>query len=243
MQINIRVLIAGSVLCLWAGGFLAADPGGSESAQILDSFLAVSRVQHDRLNGSTAEVSIDAEIPSLHKKGRLSGLRRISRLGRITYDILRFEGDGAIKKDVIARYLSTEVQVRESGDASMSVTPENYKFSYKGLRAIDGRDMYVFDLKPRAKRNGLFKGTLWIDARTYLPVRETGYLVKNPSVFIKKVQFTRDYQTTNGLAVVSRLDTTVETRVVGLAHMTVYYADYRFEPSAVDVGLVATDSQ
>ena len=67
--------------------------------------------------------------------------------------------------------------------------------------------------------------------------------VKNPSVFIKRVQFTRDYQTTNGLAVVARLETTVETRVVGPAHMTVYYADYHFEPSSVEVGLIATDSQ
>ena len=62
MQINIRVLIAGSVLCLWAGGLQAADPGGTESAQILDSFLAASRVQRDRLQGSTAEVSIDADV-------------------------------------------------------------------------------------------------------------------------------------------------------------------------------------
>ena len=144
---------------------------------------------------------------------------------------------------MIARYLSAEVQVRESADASMAITPANYKFSYKGRREIDGRGVYIFDLKPRAKRKGLFKGTLWVDARTYLPVRESGFLVKSPSVFIKKVQFTRDYQTTNGVAVVARLETTVETRVVGQAHMTVHYADYRFEPFPAEVGLITTDSQ
>ena len=220
----------------------AAEPPSLES-RILDSYLAVSRSQQERLNGSTAEVSIDAELPGLNKKGRLSALRRISRLGRITYDILRFEGDNAIKNDLIARYLSAEVQVRESRDQSLAIVPENYKFSYKGLRYFDGRTLHVFDLKPRAKRKGLFKGTLWIDAQTYLPVRESGLLVKNPSVFIRKVQFTRDYQTTNGLAVVARLETTVETRVVGQAHMTVHYADYRFEPSPVEAGLITTDSQ
>src|SRR5207245_2010285 len=137
-----------------------------------------------------------------------------SRLGRITYDVLHFEGDRSIKNEVIARYLSAEIQVRESQDASLAIIPLNYKFGYKGLREFEGRSVHVFELKPRAKRRGLFKGTLWVDAETYLPVRESGLLVKNPSVFIKRVSFVRDYQTTNGVAVVARLETTVETRVV-----------------------------
>ena len=135
------------------------------------------------------------------------------------------------------------MQVRESGDNSLSIIPENYKFSYRGARFFEGRRIYVFDLKPRAKRKGLFKGSLWIDARNYLPVRESGRFVKNPSIFIKNVQFTRDYQHKDGLAVVTRLETTVETRVVGPARMTVHYADYRLAPSPVNVGLVQTDSQ
>lgn len=243
MQFWFRVPAIGAVLCFFLAGSLLAEPGSTESAQILDSYLAVSRSQRERLNGSTAEVSIEAELPKFKRSGRLSALRRISRLGRITYDVLRFEGDRSVKNDVIARYLNAEVQVRESRDDSLAVVPENYKFSYKGLRELDARPVYLFELKPRAKRKGLFKGTLWIDAQTYLPVRESGSLVKNPSVFIKKVQFTRDYQTTNGLAVVARLETTVETRIVGKAHMTVHYADYRFEPSPVEVGLIPTDSQ
>ncbi len=231
------------VLALLLAGVLAAEPPNYDSVQILNSYLAVTRSQQDRLNGSTAEVSIDAEIPKLHKRGRLSALRRVSRLGRLTYDILRFEGDNTVKNDVIARYLSTEVQVRDSHDPSLAINPENYKFSYKGVHAVEGRSVHVFALKPRHKRRGLFKGTLWIDAQTFLPVRESGFLVKNPSVFIKKVYFTRDYQTTDGVAVVARLETTVETRVVGPAHMTVQYADYRFEPSTMEVGLIPADSQ
>lgn len=243
MEFRVRVLAISVVLSASLGVLSAADPSAGESSQILDSYLAVSRSQQDRLNGSIAEVSIDAELPKLHKHGRLSALRHISRVGRITYDILRYDGDNAVKNDVIARYLSAEVQVRETRDASMAVAPENYKFSYKGRHQLDGRSVYVFDVKPRAKRKGLFKGTLWIDAHNYLPVRESGYLVKSPSVFIKKVHFTRDYETANGLAVVARIDTTVETRIVGEAHMTVRYADYRFDRPAADVGLISDDSQ
>jgi hypothetical protein len=242
MPFTVRVVAIGVGLWL-VGSLQAAEPPDSESVQILCSYLMASQAQRDRLNGSIAEVSIDADVPALHKHGRLSALRRISRLGRITYDVLRYEGDNGVKNDLIARYLTAEAQARDSADASIAVTPANYKFAYKGTRPWDGRTIYVFDLKPRAKRKGLFRGMLWVDTQTYLPVRESGYLVKSPSVFIKKVEFTRDYQTANGVALVAQLDTTVETRVVGRAHMTVHYGDYRFEPSAVEVGLISTDSQ
>ena len=33
---------------------------------------------------------------------------------------------------------------------------------------------YVFQVTPRKKRAGLFKGEIWIDAATYLRVQETG---------------------------------------------------------------------
>ena len=225
------------LLCLATAGLLALEPG-DESGQILGSYLAASRAQSQRLNGSTAEVSIDAEIPRIHKTGRLAAIRRISKLGRLTYDVLRFEGDNSVKNNVIARYLSAEAQVRETGTASLAITPDNYKFSYKGRREWRGRSIHVFELKPRAKRKGLFKGTLWVDAQSYLPVREAGQFVKNPSIFIKKMQFTRDYQMQDGVAVVAILESTVDTRLVGKARLTVRYADYRMEPP----GLI-TDSQ
>ncbi len=234
---RVRVHFVVVLLCLAAVGLPALDPG-DDSGQILGSYLAASRAQSQRLNGSTSEVSIDAEIPRIHKTGRLAAIRRISRLGRLTYDVLGFEGDNSVKTNVIARYLSAEAQVRETGTASLAITPDNYKFSYKGLREWDGRPIHVFELKPRAKRKGLFKGTLWVDAQSHLPVREAGQFVKNPSIFIKKVQFTRDYQVQDGVAVVARLDSTVETRLVGKARLTVRYADYRMEPP----GLI-TDSQ
>lgn len=232
-----------SLVCLLTVAPLSAEPARFDPTQILDSYFSASRSQRDRLNGSVAQVSIDAEVPRLNKKGRLNGLRRISRLGRLTYDILRFEGDNSVKNHVIARYLSAEAQVRESGDASMAIVPENYKFSYKGRREIGGHSVHQFELKPRARRKGLFKGNLWIDAKTYLPLREAGRFVKNPSVFIKSVDFTRDYRMENGLAVPDRLETTVDTRVVGPAHMTVHYDDYRFEPFVLEVGQIPTDNQ
>jgi hypothetical protein len=229
-----------SWVCVFAAGVALAEPPRNDASQVLDTYLSLSRSHRDRLRGSIAEVSIAAEVPKLNKSGRLNALRRISQLGRLTYDILRFEGDNSVKNHVIARYLSAEAQVREADDASVAIVPENYKFGYKGLRDLDGRQVHLFELKPKAKRKGLFKGHLWIDAATFLPLRESGRFVKNPSIFIKRVEFTRSYRIQNGLAVVDHLETDVQTRVVGPAHMTVQYTDYRFEPPAVDVVRIPT---
>ena len=242
MPFSYRIRCAIVALGLLGAGLLFAEPPKVDSTQVLDHYLSAWRAQQSRQNGLVADVSIDAEVPRLHKHGRLAGLRRISRLGRLTYDVLRFEGDNSVKTNVIARYLAAEVQVRDSGE-SLSVTPENYKFSYKGLRRTGDRDAHVFDVKPRASRAGLFKGEIWIDAQTYLTVRESGRFVKNPSIFIKKVEFTRDYRQEAGVAVVAQLDTTVETRVVGPAHMTVHFEDYRFEAPPVDVGQSAAGNE
>ena len=90
MPFRVRVLYLSLLAFILAAGVYAGDPAGSDSGQILDSYLVATRGQRERLNGSTAEVSFEAEIPQLNKRGRLSALRRVSRLGRLTYDILHF---------------------------------------------------------------------------------------------------------------------------------------------------------
>src|SRR5205085_3707418 len=128
------------------------------------------------------EVNITAKLPKLDKQGRLHALRHISDIGSVTYEALEFEGDKAIKSNVIARYLAAEVQTGAGNDAPFSITPANYNFKYKGLSEEYGRQVYVFGLTPRKKRAGLFKGELALDSRTFLPLRSSDRFVKNPSL-------------------------------------------------------------
>src|SRR5437588_10733805 len=125
------------------------------------------------------EVEIQAELPKLHKAGKMMALRIVSGLGKISYKMLGFSGDAAVKNDVIARYLTAETQGQKD-TSQFAITPANYKFKYKGLYDQDNREVHIFELKPRQNRVGLFKGELWLDAKTYMPVRESGRFVKNP---------------------------------------------------------------
>lgn len=169
------------------------------------------------------QVEIDAEIPRLKKSGRLQALRFITRLGEITYRILRFEGDETVKKDVIARYLAAEQKARAEHGEDIAVTPANYKFRYKGTTDYAGRTAYVFHVTPKQKRLGLFRGEIWIDSVTYLPLREWGEMVKNPSVFLKNVYFVRDYYIRDQVALPRRVLSDVNTRLVGKVRLTIWY--------------------
>ncbi len=175
------------------------------------------------------EVEIEGNLPKLKKQGRLHALRRISALGRITYEALKFDGDNTVKREVIARYLSAEAESQKESAGSLSVTPDHYKFKYKGERELDGRPSYVFEVAPRKKASGYYKGELWIDVATYLRLQESGRLVKSPSILIKKVAFVRKYEIRNGISVPLQVQSVVDTRLVGKAELTIDFSNFSIE--------------
>ena len=130
-----------------------------------------------------------------------------------------------MKTQVIARYLAADVQAQTDNDPSLAVTPANYKFQYKGLITDGGRSVYLFHLTPKKNRVGTFRGELWLDAETGLPVRESGRLAKSPSFFVKRIDFVREYDIQDGLAILRQIQSTAETRLVGKAELTVWFHD------------------
>lgn len=202
---------------------LEAERDGSD---IIEKYVSSTQLQQQAMRGMTMEVEIDADLPKLHKSGKMSARRMISKLGQISYKVLGFSGDDDIKKDVIARYLQAETESQKD-NTQFAINQTNYKFRYKGsLQINDQRDL-LFDVKPRHKRVGLFKGELWLDAKTYMPLRETGRFVKTPSVFLKKVEFVRSYEIQNGIAIPKRIDSRVDTRLAGLAEIHIDFTNVK----------------
>ena len=222
----------------------APEPGRPEGDAIVERYVSAAQGQNGRLNGAKMEVAIDAEVPKLKKRGSLHGLRTISQFGKITYDMLKFEGDRSIKNEVIGRYLSAESEAKDGQRGSLDVTPANYKFKYKGTLDHWGRPAHRFEVSPRKKRVGLYKGELIVDAETFLPLREAGKFVKSPSIFLKSVEFEREYEIRNGVAVPTKMHSSVNTRIVGKAELTVAYQAVSLAPipSTLDV-IPAVDNQ
>lgn len=217
----------------------ALESDDAATREILDRYLAYAQKQPAELRGIQMDMDIDAKIPRLQKTGRMHALRSVSRLGQIAYEGLKFIGDSTIKKELIGRYLQAE---NESKDvAQLAITPQNYKFKYKGMSAHDDHLVHVFQLSPKKKSVGLFKGELWLDAQTCLPVRESGRFVKSPSIFLKKIEFVREYEIRDGLSIPRHIESTVDTRLWGPAEMSINYSN--FSRSEVQAAPVSSTTQ
>jgi hypothetical protein len=223
--VKVRVLVLLIGVCV----SVVAEPAAEPPDTIVENYCAASRGQEQSFQGASMDVEIQASLPKLKKQGRLHALRHISALGRITYDMLRFEGDGTVKNQVIARYLTAEAEAQKNQAPSLAVTPANYKFKYKGRSRLEGRDVYVFQVTPRKKRQGLFNGDLWIDASTYLRMQESGYLVKSPSIFLKKVAFVRKYEIRDGISLPLQVQSVVDTRLAGKAELTIDFSNFSID--------------
>jgi hypothetical protein len=226
IHLKVRFLVLSSL----AAAFSIAQSPSSPPDVIVENYRAATERQQRVMKGASMEVEIAGAIPKLKKQGRLHALRHITALGRITYEALRFQGDDTVKKQVIAKYLQAEQETQE--DPTIAVTPDNYKFKFKGRNQIDGRDVYVFQVTPRKKRDKLYKGEICLDAATYLRVQESGYLVKSPSLVIRKVHFVRKYDIRDGLSVPRQVQSEMDTWLVGRVELTIDYSNFSMDAAA-----------
>ena len=199
----------------------AADYGQAlQPSEVLDRYLANGPDDRPDCSNLVFSVQIDASMPSLKKQGSMTGFRRIVRPGQVVYQGLRFTGDTFVRNQVIARFLTHDRD--PSGQGDVGLTPANYVFTFAKAADYNGLLAYVFLLKPRRKRAGLFRGELWLNANTAAPLRMWGDLVKSPSLFVSSFRFVQDYQTAAGCNAPLRILLTSRARVAGKVEMTVW---------------------
>jgi hypothetical protein len=197
---------------------------------VVQQYLETAQIREAALRGVEMEVEIGAELPKLEKASRLSALRRISCGGQLTYTVLSSSGDLRVKREVINRYLTAESQARDAGGTS--ITPANYEFRLKATLGHQGQRVQIFRIKPRRKAVGLFKGELWLDEETGMPLREDGQFVKVPSIFLKSIRFVRTYQIRGGISIPNSIESTLDTRLMGRVNLSVHFHNLTYENSA-----------
>src|SRR6204780_1269502 len=117
-------LLASILVALpFANAMVSADDA---NLPIIAQYQDATRTQQAALRGVQMDVAIDAKLPRLEKQGKLIALRTISKLGKIGYKFLGFQGDDTIKQEVIARFLTAEMEASKGED--IAITPANYKF-------------------------------------------------------------------------------------------------------------------
>lgn len=207
-------------------------PTAATWVEALDAYLAANRTQQDRLRDSTMEVEIQAKLPKMKREAIQRAMRHVATTGEISFEPVSSTGDNMVRKEVIARYMSAEADASRKvapGDAklqSIGITRDNYEFKYKGLGTLNERQVYVFELKPKQNRLGLFKGEIWVDTLTFQTLRESGTFVKSPSIYLSKLQFVRQYEIQDGLAIPTNVSSKIQTRMAGTADIDIRFSGF-----------------
>ena len=198
-------------------------------SELICRYLNAAQQRATAERGADLEVTIDAKLHKLNRQATLRALRRVSPAGKISDHTLEASGDGMVRREVIGRYLAAESQASEM--TGVAVTPTHYKFRFSRTEEAVGRRIQVFQLSPTLRRLGLFKGELWLDSQSGLPLHESGQFVKSPSVFVKHIKFVRDYQIQDGIAIPNHITSTVDTRLVGRAELNIQFSSFPFHDS------------
>jgi hypothetical protein len=200
-----------------------------------------SVIQAEQLASYSATTLIRAQLPDTSQYGEYQVQRHYLAPRTLAFKALRFTGDTFVKTNVITRLLQSEVDHVQKDDPSLNaISPANYKFSYKGTSQLEGRLVHIYQLKPRQKRAGLFKGRIYVDAFTGSLVRAEGRPVKSPSLFIKKVDFVQDYADIGSFTFPVHIHSEAIARIVGRAIVDIYQRDYQpVANPAVDTAVTA----
>ena len=202
------VLVVFIIQHLAASDFLQRPQSRPESVAFARYIASLE--QPDPLTGvEPIAVLIEASLPHFYKDAQLLAIRRMGENERSEYLIAGLVGDGTALDEVTMRYFALQEEIEKLPSPSIQISPENYKFRLRGEVKTGIGSAYVYDITPRRRRRGLFKGQIWIEAGTGSEVLTSGHLEGAPSIG-SSVDFVRETKADGaGYARVTHLSFTV----------------------------------
>ncbi len=149
------------------------------------------------------------------------------------YDIVRSEGIG-LGERIVRRMLDGETQIVKDYSAT-DISEANYDFRLLGEDAKYGARCYRLELIPKRKDKTLLRGTMWVDATTYLLRRMEAEPAKGPSWWLRDVSLVFVYADVHGMWLQTASEFTTNVRIFGWHTMTSRDVHYDLvERDAVD---------
>jgi hypothetical protein len=208
-------------------------PGASSSAnQPTGEEIFEKLLEHNRLRETLlAEYSAVRTYSAGNHKGKVYAEETV-RLqyrapGAKSFTTVRANGSSIVRSRVFAPLMASEAEAaagRSHHDSS--ITPANYSFQFAGREDTDACHCFVVQAVPKRQDKYLFAGTIWIDEGDFAIVKIAGSPARNPSFWIKHVEFVRTYQKIGQFWLPSRDYTEVEMKMLGDKILTIDHGEY-----------------
>ena len=172
--------------------------------------------QGNSLGSFTASMIIRADLPDTLQQGEFELRVQYIAPHCLQFTPVRFVGDGFVKHNVISRILQSEVQHAAREDrGNTAIDADNYSFNYKRTELLNSEFVHVYAVKPRQKRLLLFKGEIYIDARTGRLRKAKGTMAKSQSFWVRKLEFVQEYADFEDFTLPVHLHSVAKARIVG----------------------------
>ncbi len=208
----------------------AALPGVDE---VIAKMVQQDRERRSAFQGYTSVRRYVLENTKYHKQAYMLVKMTQRRDGSKDLEIMTSSGWNGARKHVFPRLLEAEVEASRSGNLEDTrVTPQNYSFSMLRKEQVDGRKAFVIRVTPKKEKKYLMRGTIWVDAEDFAIMRMEGEPAKNPSFWIKSVQFAHQYEKHGSFWLAAADNSVSDARIFGPTQLRIDYFDYVFnEPS------------
>ncbi len=144
------------------------------------------------------------------------------------FKIVAESGSGLIRSRVFKPLMEIEVETAAGRNRyDSSVTPNNYDFKLLGEEDVDGFHCFVVQTTAKRADKYLFNGKVWIHAAEFALVQVAGQPAKNPSVWIKRVEFVRRYQKLKEFWLPRKNESITQVRIFGKNILTIDYDQYQ----------------
>ena len=148
------------------------------------------------------------------------------------YEIVQMEGSG-IGERIVQKMLDGETQIVKDYSAT-DISQNNYDFDLFGEDETLGMRCYRLYLTPKRDEKTLLRGTIWVDANSYLLRRMEAAPAKTPSWWLRDVELVFSYEDVEGMWLQTASEFTTNVRLFGRHTMTsrdVRYALGKSDPT------------
>jgi hypothetical protein len=150
------------------------------------------------------------------------------------FEIMSEKGSGLIRSRVFKPLMDVEVETA-ADRVDSSITPNNYRFALLGEEEVAGFHCFVVQATPKRVDKYLFTGKIWIHSVEFAIVQIEGQPAKNPSLWIKRVDFVRRYQKIGEFWLPLKNESVTRLRLLGKNTLTTDYNNYEIN----QVGIAA----